>query len=69
MLHILIAVIRVHLGGHLFVLLLAEIELNLVQVEVNQFDLLDQTVHQAAALLDGLLPKLDHLSQSLAQGN
>ena len=40
-----------------------------MQVEINQLDLLDQTLHQLATLLNDILPELDHLSETLPEGN
>lgn len=50
-------------------LLLAEVELNLVQIEIYKFHLLNKRVHQTTALLGRLLPKLDHFAKALAQGD
>lgn len=50
-------------------LLLAEVELNLVQIEIDKFDLLNHAVHHASTVLEYVLPELNHLPQSLSQSH
>lgn len=44
-----------------FLLLLTEIKLNLVQVEIDQLYLLDDDLHQSTAFFRNVLPELDHV--------
>ena len=39
-----------------------------MEVEVNQLNLLDHTVHQAATFFGDVLPEFDHLPESLPKG-
>ena len=52
---------------HLFIfhLLFAEIELNLVQVEIDEFNLLNEAMHKTATFLSNVLPKFDHFPETL----
>ena len=40
-----------------------------MQVEINQLDLLNQSLHQFATLLYDIFPELDHLPETFTKGD
>ena len=53
----------------IIILFLTEIEFYLVQIKIDQFNLLNQTMHQSTTFLCNVFPKFNHFSQTLSQSN